>query len=325
MRKLFFAVAVGLIMWALVVVPLPLLALSPVEAQPVAQIIEVGQTTEETPRDLLFTAVEVRSTTAVGAIAILTDPARDLVFTPAVVPPGVDTEEFRQIQERLFEESVRAAAAVGLREAGLDVTIEGDGAEVVQTIPRSPAADELQAGDVITAVEEQNVSLASQAASLISQQDPDGTVTLTIRRDGSSRTVEVGLRPSSEDEAPTIGVLVRTRNLTIELPVDVTPATDVRIGGPSAGLMIALAVFDAATAGDLSAGKVVAGTGTIDLEGRVGRVSGVAEKVRGAVQAGADVFLVAPRNADVARNAAPGDLEVVPVETLQAAIEALGG
>lgn len=323
MRKLLFAAAIAILLWAAVVVPVPLLILEPVPAMAVADIVEVAEATPSD--DLLFTAVRVGQTTTAGSVAAVVDQHRDLTFAPAVIPSGVDPDEFTELQERLFEESVRAAAAVGQRAAGRDVVIDGSGARVVRILPGTPAERVLEQGDVITAVDGSPVLLASEVVSALSDARAGEEVELTIDRGDEERTETLVLAELSATGEPGLGVLLRTLDLRIEMPVDVSAAPGAAVGGPSAGLMIALTVHDALSDQDLSGGRVLAGTGTIDTSGNVGSVSGVPEKVRGAVLADADVFLVPEDQADQARSAAPEGLEVVPVASLEEAIDALSG
>jgi hypothetical protein len=105
------------------------------------------------------------------------------------------------------------------------------------------------------------------------------------------------------------------------LPTGEMPTVNTEgLTGPSGGLMLALAFTGALNQGDLTGGRDVAGTGTIDRDGSVGEIGYVGYKVRGAAAAGAKVFLVPWGNADEARHAAPPSLQVVPVGTF---VEAL--
>ena len=86
------------------------------------------------------------------------------------------------------------------------------------------------------------------------------------------------------------------------MPFDVSVNINDDIGGPSAGLMFSLAIYDTLTPGSLTGGQVVAGTGTIDDGGQVGPIGGIQQKIAGAREAGAQLFLVPPDNcADAAR------------------------
>lgn len=323
MRKLVFFLAITILAWAALVVPLPLMALEPVPAQPVDAIVEVAEAGTEIPDGLLFTAVQVRQQTAAGAIEVWLDEHASLTFAPTVVPQGVDPEEFIDLQVALFQESVRTAAAVGMRAAGEDVTISGDGARVVRTVAGTPADGALERGDVIVEVDGQQISLASEVSAVLSRQRVGDDVEITVRRGEERVTETITLVELAEVGGPGIGVLASTVNLEIDTPLDVQPRPDTQVGGPSAGLMIALSVYEAMTEDDLARGRTIAGTGFIDTSGNVGPISGIAEKVRGADLAGADVFLVPAAQAEEARAAAPDGLEVISVESLQDAIEAL--
>ncbi|AGL18798.1 PDZ domain-containing protein [Actinoplanes sp. N902-109] len=96
-----------------------------------------------------------------------------------------------------------------------------------------------------------------------------------------------------------------------------------RIGGPSAGLMFTLGIIDKLTPADLTGGRIIAGTGTIDDAGTVGRIGGIPQKLLGAKAAGAQLFLVPAGNcAEAARNAVPG-LPMAEVGTVDDALTAL--
>lgn len=321
MRRLLFLVALVIIAAAALVVPMPWLVVAPGEAVAVPQHIEVREAEGEITGDLLLTTVELRQTTAVGTLLAFVDDDREVVARQRVIPPDVDEDRFVEAQRRLFQESARVAVAVGARAAGVDVQVSGDGARVAQVIPDGPADGELEQGDVIVAVGGESVEVASDVVAATSQAEAGDRVSLTVERGGERREVEVELERVPQIERPAIGVAVATVDLRIEHPFDVDVDAG-RVGGPSAGLMIALAAYDMLGEEDLTRGRVVAGTGTMDLRGRVGAVGGVTQKVEGARAAGADLFLVWPEEADEARSAA-GDLPVVEVESLEEAVAAL--
>lgn len=325
MRKLLFAAAIGILAVAIVIVPLPLLAIQPAPAQPVADVLDVSAASGTVPETLLFTAVEVQPQTTAGAVEVWLDEHRDLTFTPAVIPPGVEPEEFLELQKRMFEESVRIAAAIGLRAGGADVTISGSGARVAGTVPGTAADRVLERGDVIVAVEGRDVGLASDVVTALSGRETGEEVEITVERGDERVTETLVLSQLPEGVGPGIGVLASTVDLQIDTPVDIRPNPDTRVGGPSAGLLIALGVYDATTDTDLVGDRTIAGTGTIDTSGNVGPVSGIEQKVRAAVLADADVFLVPSQQEDEARAAAPSGLEVVAVADIDEAVAALEG
>ena len=99
------------------------------------------------------------------------------------------------------------------------------------------------------------------------------------------------------------------------------------VGGPSAGLLFTLGIIDKldgdGSGGDLTGGRTVAGTGTITADGTVGAVGGVALKTQAARRDGATVFLVPKAECGDAKSELPKGLRLVPVKTLQGAVDAL--
>ena len=142
---------------------------------------------------------------------------------------------------------------------------------------------------------------------------------LTVKRDGKTRTARVRSEEGIVRGAPGVGLLLQTKNLDVNLPFEVTFRKR-EIGGPSAGLSYALAVYDLITPKDIARGRVVACTGTIDLEGRVGPIGGIEEKAIAAERKDADVFLVPEEEVNDVEGAA---LDVRGVGTLKDAIDFL--
>ncbi|MGX5181372.1 S16 family serine protease [Streptomyces avermitilis] len=99
------------------------------------------------------------------------------------------------------------------------------------------------------------------------------------------------------------------------------------VGGPSAGLLFSLGIIDKldgdGSGGDLTGGRTIAGTGTIDANGKVGAVGGVALKTQAARRDGATVFLVPKAECADAKSELPKGLRLVPVTTLKGAVDAL--
>ncbi len=321
-KGIVLAVVVVLALLALVV-PLPLFVLAPGSAVSVGQRVELGRSPDPLSGEFLLTTVRIFQPSVVGVVQAWVDDSRDVLSREEVVPPGVGDAEFSEAQRALFRESSEVAAAVGLRAAGADVTIDGEGAQVAAVQPGSPADGALQEGDVVTGVDGEPVALASDLVAILGSRTAGDEVTLAVRREGFERDIPVRLGTIEGIDQPALGVAVTTVDLDVALPFPVE-VDQGRIGGPSAGLLIALTVYDLADPGDLAAGRRIAGTGTIELDGEVGEVGGVDAKVVAAREAGASVFLVPEAELDLARETAGDDLEVIPVATLDEAIAALG-
>ena len=322
MRRALFLSGWGAILAAALIVPLPVLAIEPGGALPVPPRVKLGVPAHPVHGQLLLTTVRLVEPPVVQAALDWLDGDADLAPRQAVIPPGVDEQEYFAAQQRVFQESAQVAAAVGLRKAGYPVEVSGGGVRVAAVIPRSPAAGQLREGDIITAVDGRPARLASDVVEATSRAKAGDQVTVEVKRGDETRTFTIRLAEVSELGRPGLGVALTTLGFDVKLPfpVDVDQG---QIGGPSAGLMLALTVFDLADPGDLVRGRTVAGTGTIDISGRVGPVGGVAQKVAAAEEAGAGLFLAPAAEAGQARKAAGTRLRVISVQTMDDAMAAL--
>ncbi|HUG84744.1 MAG TPA: S16 family serine protease [Euzebya sp.] len=124
------------------------------------------------------------------------------------------------------------------------------------------------------------------------------------------------------DQAEALAIMLALDLTDSDVPASAVTISGEGVGGPSAGLMITLAVADLASPQDLADGRLIAGTGAVDEEGRVIDVSSVADKVTAADEAGADVFLVPPGLLDAAQ-ATGTDMVLLPVATVDEALTAL--
>ncbi len=146
-------------------------------------------------------------------------------------------------------------------------------------------------------------------------------VELGIERDGVPQTVAV-TPARAEVEGTARWVIGVTTMHDYVFPIQVTIQLD-NVGGPSAGMMFALGIIDTLSGGELNGGQQVAGTGTIDAAGTVGPIGGIRQKLFGARDAGASVFLAPEKNCGEVVGHVPSGLRVVAVETLDDALTAL--
>jgi PDZ domain-containing protein len=217
-----------------------------------------------------------------------------------------------------MRESNRSAEEVAFGELGFGRP-KGDGARVLDTVPDYPAAEVLQAGDRIVAVDGQRVQTTCDVGRTIDTHEIGDEVAVTIIRDGKRRVFRIKTVASPEDQgAPFLGVFMEPINYRF------TPGVDVKfdpgdIAGPSAGLMFALTLYDQLTPDDLTDGRTIAGTGTISCDGGVGPIGGIEQKVAGAEREGAEIFLAPAANFAAAEGAAT-DIEVVEISNFSEAI-----
>jgi PDZ domain-containing protein len=240
-------------------------------------------------------------------------------------PRNVSERQYQQLLSHMMDESKIAAKVVGLRHAGYEVSVTGQGAQVQEVTENAPAQGALQPGDIITAADGKPVSTATDLVALTRAHKPGETITMTVQRgDGEAREVSFALGESPDEPGQArAGIIVLTHLYEYHLPKELDLETR-DIGGPSAGLMFALGVYNAVAPGDITQGHKIAGTGTITTDGTVGAVGGVKYKVVAAQRAGAELFLAPADDYEEARQAAgDGKLKVVPVKTFDDALAAL--
>jgi PDZ domain-containing protein len=228
------------------------------------------------------------------------------IFTPGQTPQQVarvDTEEMANSQQ-----SAEAAALCQLN-------IPFKTVDTIQaTVKGMPAAGRLQAGDVITAVDGRRLTCRADAGTLIKARRPGAPVELTILRHG--RTQRVRLATADAQGTPEIGVqLVESFVFPFSVSISIG-----NIGGPSAGLMFALGIIDKITPDNLAGGRFIAGTGEIEANGTVDPIGGIQQKMVGARQAGATIFLTPAANCPDTAGAVPAGLRLIKVSSLAGAI-----
>lgn len=265
-------------------------ALSPGPATDVSQLIRVEGGSQDSRGAFLITTVSVTIDTIslFDYLRASIDPAIEALPREVLVGPGLSDRQQDEVNQADMEQSKYAATVVAMRAAGLNVSPIA-GARVIKVFSETPAEGVLRDGDVITSVGGVAVSSSQQMSEQI-RSHPVGTkLNFGIIRAGKPERVTITtIADGSNPPRPIIGI---RPDEAFRLPVDVTIDSQ-DIVGPSGGLVFSLAVADALTAGDLTRGHRVAATGTIALDGSVGRIGGIEQKVRGAEHVGAEIFLV---------------------------------
>ncbi len=273
--------------------------------------------------DLNYTTVSFRQATALEAVVDYFDPAVELLDEDTALG-GQDPDENREQNLRAMTDAKEVATAVALQELGYDVSVTGTGALVVEVGRDYPAADVLEAGDTIVAVDGAPIMFSDELVAAIRSHAPGDQITLTIEPHdgGETRTETVTLAANPDDaSAAMLGVSALTRDQRFEFPLQVSVESG-QVGGPSAGLAFTLGLIDVLTPGNLTGSLKVATTGTISIDGTVGLVGGVPQKTVAAREDGVDLFIVPADEYEQTLEFA-GDMRVVPVETLDDALRVL--
>ncbi|GGQ81048.1 YlbL family protein [Couchioplanes azureus] len=279
------------------------------EGEPVIRVS--GAKESASAGQLRLTTVQVESEVGLPeAVASWFDGDRALAPRSVVYPPGRSTEQVDRENTELFATSQRTAETVALRELG-----HPPRPQVTAVTPGGPSAGALRVGDVITGVGDQGVDTAETFTRLTGHVASGTELTIAYTRAGRAGSATV----TSQGGFVGIGARVEQKS---QAPFTVAIALD-EIGGPSAGLMFTLGIIDKLTPADLTGGRIVAGTGSIDDAGAVGPIGGIPQKLVAARAAGAQLFLVPEGNcAEAARNAVPG-LPMAKVATVAEALTAL--
>jgi PDZ domain-containing protein len=250
-------------------------------------------------------------------------PVVKIVPPEQIVPFNTTPQALVHQQYQMLEQSETSAIVVGLRLAGYEVKINGRGVRILSILPDSLAKDVLQVGDIILGLNGKPVRTKTELINQLKLQDQHPTVPMQIERNNHTWDITASLMPSSApNKPPQLGITIESAGFDVQLPFPVKIVPQKVVGGPSAGLIFALAVYNAVTPGDLTGGWKIAGTGSIDFDGGVGPIGGVQQKVAGAEIAGAEYFLSPPENYDDAR-AVARKIKVVKVTTAEQAIQFL--
>ena len=236
-----------------------------------------------------------------------------------VIPPDMSQEEYNQLMQNWMQESKYLAQIIALRRAGYEVSIVSDGVEIVDFMDGSPAQDILQAGDIIKAVEGKEVNLVEEVVKYIQAKEVGEEVLITIQKGEEIKEYKIPTIANRDQPGKAaLGIYVRTLNWHPLLPLKIDIETGPVIG-PSAGMMFVLEILDRLLPENLTGGYRVAGTGTITIDGKVGGIGGIKQKVIAAEQAEIDYILVPEENYGEAVQAA-GRINVVSVRDLDEAL-----
>lgn len=261
---------------------------------------------------LFMTTVSVDTeVTFVEMVLAALDPEQDVVLREEVTQ-GQSLRDLRIQQRAQMQASQNSATQVALGYLGLDRP-SGRGARIVATVPDSPAEENLRPRDVIVGIDGVPIDTTCDVGAVMADKAPGQRVTITYERGGESRRADVRLAENPYESGAFLGVEMETVDFSFEPGIDVTFDTG-RIAGPSAGLMLALALYDQLTPEDLTSGHTIAGTGTLQCDGGVGAIGGIQQKVAAARAKGAEIFLAPELNAAEARRVAQ-DIEIVAIST----------
>ncbi|MFF9477515.1 PDZ domain-containing protein [Streptomyces sp. NPDC014733] len=301
------------------------------EGKPVLQIS--GRKTYPTDGHLNMTTVRVTgpdySMNLLEAVYGWLDPDSAVVPHKTLYPEGQTAEQADQENAEEFSQSQESAKVAALEQLHIPVATQ---TVVASVLKGKPADGLLHAGDVIKAVDGTPVKAKDDVTKLVTRHKPGEKVVFTVIPAKNAAAAEKkGQRPEGgrkDITVPTVKAEGGRALVGIQAGVDhIFPFTiDVKladVGGPSAGLMFALGIVDKLSKQSLTGGKFIAGTGTIDDQGKVGPIGGISMKTVGARAKGAEYFLTPKDNCASAAKDTPEGLTLVKVDTIGDAVQAL--
>lgn len=279
-------------------------------------VIEItGTNVDKTEGSLNLTTVSVRSgmtlTQALGRWLFTDD---TLVPIEQVFPQDMTEDEVKEMNQQAFSSSEASATTAAMHYLNLPV-----GTEIAGVIEGSAADGILDVGDRVKEVDDEGDLTPSEVQAKVQAKKPGDEVRIKFDDpDGNEREETITLDESPvHDGQPRLGILmaaVPTGGMDVKYNL-----TDV--GGPSAGMMFALAVIDKLDPANITHGMKIAGTGTINEDGAVGPIGGITHKVRASKDAGAEVFLAPAMNCSELTNVT--DIPIIKVNNIKDAIQSL--
>jgi PDZ domain-containing protein len=269
-------------------IQLPYYVTMPGTAQKLEPLVHV-ENGDKDKGSLMLTTVRMGRANIASYLLAHVRPYYELYPLEAIKEDGETDEEYTLRQLHLMEESKEAAIAVAYKKAKKPLSYKPRGVYVMSVLPNMPAEQFLRVGDRIVRVDGKNINTSEQLIEYIRKKKKGDTVDVTFSRDGKEKTATLSLAPFPQfPKQIGLGISLMTDyDIVTQPPVHIDSE---KIGGPSAGLMFSLEIYNQLVKEDITKGHKIAGTGTINMNGEVGPIGGISQKVVAANQAGAEIF-----------------------------------
>lgn len=326
---LFFIIIIALV-YFLGTYQLPYYIQKPGGANALNPIVEVADGFES-EGDMHLVTVSGLQATPIQYVLAKIFSYHDILPLDQVFPEGISQDDYMHAQLQVMESSQEAATVVAYEAAGEEITIDYQGVYVVSVVDGMPAEGKLETGDRIVGIDGQEVRESADLIQYVDDKKSGDTVLIEFVREEEAMEAEIMLEEFSDlDNRVGIGIsLVTDRDVTVDRDIQFTSGN---IGGPSAGLMFTLEIYDQLTEEDITKGHEIAGTGEIDYDGNVLRIGGIDKKIVAADKEGIDIFFApnengaANSNYEIAKKTAEEigtDMQVIPVDTFEDALRFL--
>lgn len=330
-NKVVRAILIGVIIAAVLnFIKLPYYVTKPGMATELEPIIEVDGGYEEEGSFSLTTVGFGRANIFSYTLANIL-PYHELLPLEDVVQEGESDDDYLNRQMHMMESSQESAVSLAYEKAGKKVDYKFHGIYVMQVVDGMPSEGKLKAGDRIFKVDGKEFKTAEEFIAYVGQKKKGDKINVTYDRNGKEGKTEITAAEFPDNKKKVgIGIsLVTDRELITDPEISLDTNN---IGGPSAGLMMTLEIYNQLTKEDYTKGYNIAGTGTIDENGTVGPIGGISQKIVAADKSGAEIFFAPNQNGIAASNykeaAATAkdietDMKIVPIDTFDDAVDYL--
>ncbi|MFI8706384.1 SepM family pheromone-processing serine protease [Bacillus sp. NPDC077411] len=311
----------------IVFVPLPYYITKPGMAEKLEPYVKVEGGNKE-KGDFMLVTVSMGRANVVNFLSAKFNKYEEIFKKEEILRKGESDEEYQFRQVYAMKESQDAAIYNAYKRANAPVTFENQGVLVVGIANDMPAAEKLKLGDRILAVDGQSLQTAEQFIAYMKTKKQNDKVSVKYVHENKEKEEKFVLKPIPEDKSRAgIGVSIITdKKLTVSPNVKIDAH---KIGGPSAGLMFTLEIYNQLVKEDITKGHEIAGTGTINEKGEVGPIGGISQKVVAAHNAGAEVFFAPNENGKENSNYKEAvktakdintKMKIIPVDTIDDAL-----
>ncbi len=309
---------------------LPYYVTKPGMAKELEPIIEVSDG-DQAEGSFMLTTVRMGRANIYSYLLAKWDKYQEIYAESSVRVEGETDEEYNVRQLHLMDNSKNHAIKVAYEKAGKNFSYKYLGVYVLDVHEDMPAADVLKAGDQIIQVDNLRFESSRQFMDYIATKKAGDKIQIVYKREETKKRATIALKPF-KDRPNQVGLGISLDDYTRVTTDPVVSINSEQIGGPSAGLMFSLEIYNQLTKGDLTKGYQIAGTGTMDEAGKVGPIGGIGQKIVAADKSGADIFFAPNENGSTRSNyqdalIAAKDIDtkmkIVPVDSFEQAVEYL--
>lgn len=279
--------------------------------------VEVGYTISEERGMFIITSVSTMPAYFPLLIYALLNPKIGLRANREL-HPGLTDKEYKEVLKYLMKESKDVAKIVAMKELGFKVKVEDKGLYIIGVRRDMHSFGVLHIGDILVSIDGKPVKRSEDITKILENKLPGEIVTVTVLRDGKKKSFDIKI--VNERGKNVLGIYVIPEYHAI-YPFDININLKKYIGN-SAGLMFALEIMNQLTEEDLTRGRMIAGTGILDIDGNVHKVGGIVQKVFTAQRAGAYAFLLPYENYKEVKGRFQG-INIIPIHNIKEAVSKL--